>query len=113
MLAAVGLAGVTAYSVAQRAHEIGIRMALGAQPGNILRPVMKEGFVLVVIGTAIGMAGATAGARMLAAGSPSMGRVTATSSSDPLVVFGAPLMLAVLALIACFVPARRSMQIDP
>ena len=104
VLAAVGLAGVTAYSVTHRAHEIGIRMALGAQPSNILRLVMKEGALLVAIGTGIGMVCASAGAHMLAAGSASVGRVTATSSSDPLVLLGAPLLLAALAMIACFIP---------
>jgi predicted permease len=113
VLASVGLAGVTAYSVAQRSREIGIRMALGAKSQDVLSLVMKEGFVLVAAGTSIGMAGAWAGARMLAAMNSSVGRVSSTSTSDPTVLIGAPLVLAVLALIACYVPARKSVQIDP
>jgi predicted permease len=113
VLSAVGLAGMTAYSVAQRRREIGIRIALGAQRGSVLALVMKEGMGLVVVGTAIGMAGAWTGARLLAAMSSSVGRVTSTSTTDPVVLFGAPLLLAALALVACYVPARRSMAVDP
>jgi predicted permease len=113
ILAAVGLAGVTAYSVAQRAREIGIRMALGARPGNVLGLVMREGLALVVAGTSLGLAGAWAGSRMLSAISSTVGRVNSTSTSDPVVLFGAPLLLAALALAACYLPARRSTRIDP
>ena len=113
VLSAVGLAGMTAYSVAQRAREIGIRIALGAQKGNVLGLVMKEGMRLVTAGTAIGMAGAWTGSRLLSAMNSSVGKVTSTSATDPTVLFGAPLLLAFLALLACYVPARRSMSIDP
>ncbi|HYL34350.1 MAG TPA: ABC transporter permease [Bryobacteraceae bacterium] len=113
ILASVGLAGVTAYSVTQRAREIGIRMALGARPGNVLALVMREGLALVAAGTLLGLAGAWAGSRMLAAISSTAGRVNSTSTSDPVVLFGAPLLLAALALAACYLPARRSMGIDP
>jgi putative ABC transport system permease protein len=104
---------MTAYSVAQRAREIGIRIALGAQKGNVLGLVMKEGMRLVTAGTAIGMAGAWTGSRLLSAMNSSVGKVTSTSATDPTVLFGAPLLLAFLALLACYVPARRSMSIDP
>jgi macrolide transport system ATP-binding/permease protein len=113
VLSAVGLAGMTAYSVAQRGREIGIRIALGAQRGNVLGLVMREGLGLVVAGTAIGMAGAWTGSRLLAAMNSSVGKVTSTSTSDSTVLLGAPLLLAVLALLACYVPARKSMKIDP
>lgn len=113
VLASVGLAGVTACSVAQRSREIGIRMALGARNRDVLSLVMKEGFVLVAAGTTIGMGGAWAGARMLSAMNSSVGRVSSTSTSDPTVLIGAPLVLALLALIACYVPARKSIRIDP
>jgi ABC-type antimicrobial peptide transport system permease subunit len=113
VLSAVGLAGMTAYSVAQRRREIGIRIALGAQRGRVLALVMREGMGLVVVGTAIGMAGAWTGARLLAAMSSSVGRVTSTSTTDPVVLFGAPLLLAALALVACYLPARKSMGVDP
>jgi ABC-type antimicrobial peptide transport system permease subunit len=113
ILSAVGLAGMTAYSVAQRGREIGIRIALGAQKGNVLGLVMKEGMLLVLAGTAIGMAGAWTGSRLLSAMNSSVGKVTSTSTSDPTVLLGAPLLLGFLALLACYVPARRSMRIDP
>jgi predicted permease len=113
VLSSVGLAGMTAYSVAQRGREIGIRMALGAQSGNVLSLVMKEGMLLVTVGTAIGLAGAWTGSRLLAAMNSSVGKVTSTSTSDATVLLGAPLLLAFLALLACYVPARKSMRIDP
>jgi putative ABC transport system permease protein len=113
VLSSVGLAGMTAYSVAQRGREIGIRMALGAQSGNVLSLVMKEGMLLVTVGTALGLAGAWTGSRLLAAMNSSVGKVTSTSTSDATVLLGAPLLLAFLALLACYVPARKSMRIDP
>ena len=110
ILAAVGLAGVTAYSVAQRGHEIGIRLALGAQYRDVLRLVMKEGVVLVTAGSAIGLALAWFSIRAL-------GDVFAWAATvkgdDPLLLGGAPVLLAALALLACYIPARRSTRIDP
>jgi predicted permease len=113
ILSGVGLAGVTSYTVAQRSREIGIRIALGARSRAVLSLVMKEGLVLILAGTAVGMCGAWAGARMLAFMNSSVGTVTSTSTSDPIVLMGAPLLLALLALIACYVPAHRSTRIDP
>jgi len=110
VLAAVGLAGVTAYSVAQRSHEIGIRMALGAKRIDVLRLVMKEGVLMLVIGSAIGLAAAWAGMRMLAG---LFSSVASTSASNPLLIFGTPLLLAGLALLSCYLPARRSTSVDP
>ena len=112
ILAAAGLAGVTAYSVAQRGREIGIRIALGARGADVLRLVMKEGAVLVAVGTAIGLAGAWAGARLVSSAQSVAAKAIATPSS-PLVLVGIPAMLAGLALLACYVPARRSLRIDP
>jgi putative ABC transport system permease protein len=86
---------------------------LGARTGDVLGLVMKEGLVLVTVGTTIGMACACAGARLLSSMNSSVGAVTSTSTSDPAVLFGAPLLLAGLALVACYLPARRSMRIDP
>jgi putative ABC transport system permease protein len=113
VLAGVGLAGMTAYSVASRNHEIGIRMALGAGRGRVLGLVMKEGAALIAVGLAFGMLGAWAGSRGLAAISAEAHQVASTSANDPLVVFGAPLVLAAMALAACYVPARRSLRVDP
>jgi macrolide transport system ATP-binding/permease protein len=113
VLACVGLTGVTAYSVAQRTREIGIRIALGARNLSVLSLVMKEGLVLVAVGTIIGMGGAWMGSRLLAAMNATVGTVSSTSTSNPVVLFGAPLLLAMLAVLACYLPARRSVHVDP
>jgi putative ABC transport system permease protein len=110
ILAAVGLAGVTAYSVRQREHEIGIRMALGAQKRDVLGLVMKEGTVLVIAGTVIGMALTWAGIRAM---SGFFFSVASVQGFDPALLVGAPLLLASLALLGCYLPARRSLRIDP
>ena len=106
----MGIAGVTAYSVAKRGHEIGIRMALGAQRRNVLALVMKEGAALVTAGTAIGLLMAVAGIRVLSA---AFFTAASVKSNDPRLLVGAPLVLAGLALLACYLPARRSTKIDP
>jgi predicted permease len=113
ILASVGLAGVTAYSVAQRGHEIGIRMALGARNTDVLGLVMKEGAALVAAGTIIGLAGAWALTRVLAASLEPVARTASRATAEPLLIVGAPLLLAGLALAACYVPACRSLRIDP
>jgi predicted permease len=110
VLASVGLAGVTAYSVARRGHEIGIRLALGAQKRNVLGLVMKEGAVLVMVGSAIGLAFAWGGMRLMAGFFFS---VASIQHSDPVLFAGAPLLLVAIALAACYLPARRSARIDP
>ena len=110
LLAAVGVAGVTAYSVARRAHEIGIRMALGAQGRNVLTLVMKEGALLVLAGTLGGLALACAGIRAL---SSLFFTAASVRADDPVLLVGAPLLLAGIALMACYLPARRSTRIDP
>ncbi len=113
ILASVGLAGVTAYSVTQRRREIGIRIALGAQRSAVLRLVMREGAVLILIGAAIGLAAGRGGLRMLAASLSSIAQTAGTSLSDPALLVGAPLLLAGIALAACYLPARKSLRIDP
>jgi putative ABC transport system permease protein len=110
ILASVGLAGVTAYTVTQRRHEIGIRMALGAQMSDVLGLVMKEGASLITAGMLIGMAFTWAGVRLM---SGFFFSVASVKALDPALIVGAPLLLASLALLACYVPARRSMQVDP
>jgi len=110
VLASVGVAGVTAYSVAQRGHEIGIRVALGAQKRDVLGLVMKEGAALVTVGTLIGLTLAWTGMRALAG---TFFSVTSVRGDDPVLLVGAPLLLAGLALLACYLPARRSTRIDP
>ena len=113
VLASVGLAGMTAYAVVQRRREIGIRMALGARKGDVVITVMKQGVLLIGIGTSIGLGCAWAGSRMLSAMNASVGQVTARSASDPIVLLGAPLLLGSVALLACYLPARKSSRVDP
>jgi len=113
ILASAGLAGVTAYSVTQRRKEIGIRVALGARSADVLRLVMTEGAVLVALGAAIGLAAALAGIRALSAVLAEIAQTAGNSTSDPLLLIGTPLLLAALALLSCYLPARRSTHIDP
>lgn len=113
LLAAVGLAGVTAYSVARRTKEIGIRRALGAQNFDVMKLVLKEGVILIVVGTALGLATAFAAAQAMSTTLSAMADITRTSIHDPLLLAGAPLLLAALALLACYLPARRSLRINP
>jgi putative ABC transport system permease protein len=113
ILACVGLAGVTAQSVARRTKEIGIRMALGARRGNVLWLVMRESGAIVIAGLVVGLAMALGITRALGSFVETLAEVTRTSLSDPVLLIGAPALLAVLALAACYLPARRSTQIDP
>jgi predicted permease len=113
ILGVVGLGGVTAYAVARRTKEIGIRVALGARPRQVMRLVLKEGVALVLVGTAIGLAGAYGLALVLRAFLDAMAEVTETTMGDPLLVVGAPALLAGLALLACYLPALRSLRISP
>jgi predicted permease len=113
VLAAIGLAGVTAYAVAQRRKEIGIRMALGARRGQVLRLVLREGAALVGVGTVLGFLGAFALAKMLSALTSVFVDALKVGTNDPRLLLGAPLLLGGLALLACYVPARRAVKIDP
>ena len=113
ILAAVGLGGVTAYAVAQRAKEIGIRMALGAQRAQVLKLVLKEGAILVVVGTFIGQILAFGTTRAMGSYFDALTTITETTTSDPIVVVGAPVLLGLLTMLACYLPARRSTRVDP
>jgi ABC-type antimicrobial peptide transport system permease subunit len=88
-------------------------MALGASRGDVLRLVMREGMVLVGVGTALGLAGAWNAARLLSGFTAAIATATSASTSDPVLLVGAPLVLAGLAMAACYLPARRSTRIDP
>jgi predicted permease len=113
LLACIGVGGVTAYAVARRRKEIGIRMALGARSRQVQVLVVKEGTALVAAGSLLGLGGAFAIARAFAAFSDTLARSFATRPNNPALVFGAPLVLAGLAMLACYLPARRATQINP
>jgi len=113
VLAAIGLAGVTAYAVAQRRKEIGIRTALGASKAQVLRLALREGAAVVSAGTILGFLGAIAMAKMLSAMTEILVEGLRVGTNDPRLLAGAPLLLGALAMLACYVPARRAAEIDP
>jgi putative ABC transport system permease protein len=106
-MAAVGIYGVMSYTVLQRTHEIGIRMALGAQRRDVLKLVLKTGLVLGVIGVVIGLAASFALTRLI---TTLLFEVTATDKTTFALV---AVVLFAIALVACYVPARRSTKVDP
>jgi putative ABC transport system permease protein len=106
-LAAIGVYGVTAYSVSQRTREIGVRMALGARVGDILRLIVRQGMLMVFGGMLVGLAGALAMARLLAR------FLYGIQPSDPATFTGTFVLLAAVALLACAIPARRASRVDP
>jgi putative ABC transport system permease protein len=106
-LAALGIYGVISYLVAQRTNEIGIRMALGAQSGDVLKLVGGTGVKLALAGTALGAIGALALTRFLS------GLLFGVSSVDPLTFLAMAATLALVTLFACYVPARRASKVDP
>jgi len=107
VLAAVGIYGVISYFVSQRTHEIGIRMALGAAPSDVLRVVLGQGLVMILIGLALGLAGSLLLARYLA------NLLYGVRPADPLTIICVALLLIFVALGACYVPARRAAAVDP
>jgi ABC-type antimicrobial peptide transport system permease subunit len=106
-LAAIGIYGVMAYSVAQRRREIGIRMAIGAAGGSVVGLLMRQGLSLVLVGAAIGLAGAVGAARLI------RGMLYGSIASDPGTFVLVPLLLVGVAVVAIWIPARRASSVDP
>ena len=107
LLAAIGIYGVVSFSVAQRTREIGIRVALGATPTQVLRLIMSQGFMLSVVGIVVGAAMAFASSRILA------GLLYGVGPRDPATLVAVALSLMAVAIVACWVPARRALRVDP
>jgi ABC-type antimicrobial peptide transport system permease subunit len=107
VLAAVGIYGVMSLHVANRAREFGIRLAIGAEPGAVVRLVLGEGAVLAGLGAVLGIAGAFLLTRWL------VSLLYDVSPTDPVVLVSLPLLLTAVALTACYVPARRAANSDP
>jgi ABC-type antimicrobial peptide transport system permease subunit len=107
VLASVGIYGVMAYSVSQRSREIGLRMALGAQPSDVRRLVLRQGIALTLVGLTLGTIFAMLLARTMAS------LLFGLSTTDPVTFVGAAVVLAIVALIASLLPARRASRLDP
>jgi ABC-type antimicrobial peptide transport system permease subunit len=107
LLAGLGIYGVISYMVNERTHEIGIRLALGAQSRNILHMILQQGFRLAITGAAVGLVGALIVSQLMA------GLLYDVRPTDPLTFAGVALLLIAVALLACYIPARRAVRVAP
>jgi len=107
LLSCMGIYGLISYLVAQRTHEIGVRVALGAFRGDVLWLILSHGIKMTIIGIAIGLAGAFGLTRLLSS------LLFGVSATDPLTFGGAAILLILIGLLACYMPARRAMRVDP
>jgi putative ABC transport system permease protein len=107
LLAGIGIYGLISFSTSQRTHEIGVRMALGAEARDVLRMILKEGIVLSLLGVGIGLVGAFALSRLL------KGMLYEITPTDPLTFAAISLLLVFVAMLASYLPARRATKVDP
>jgi len=113
VLAAIGLFGVLAYSVAQRTREIGIRMALGADRRDVLKMILRQGMTLMSLGVALGLAGAYALTKYLGSRINLKDMLYGVRVDDPLTYSMIGILLTLVAIVACWVPSRRATWVDP
>jgi putative ABC transport system permease protein len=107
LLAMMGIYGVMSYAVSQRKHEIGIRLALGAQPRDVLKMVIRRGMALTLVGVVIGLSASYALTRYLE------GYLYEVKPTDPVTFIGVAILLSAVALLACLIPALRATRVDP
>ena len=107
LLAGLGIYGTISYLVSERTHEIGIRLALGAKRGEIMRMILRQGLALAVAGAALGLVGALIVSHLMT------GLLYGVSPTDPLTFIGVTLVLTAVALAASYIPAMRAMRVDP